>query len=152
VSLFGVIFGEKPVARRAEPIDSPPDGARLRRVRARQGPPRRAWLAEADCRIDTRRGSLLARGGKDFILAHGPGDHSVIRRDIFEATYEPLGGGHFRKRTDVILRYFTLKRRVLVQTLEGLQAAEPGDWIMQGIAGELWPVGAEKARQKYRPA
>jgi hypothetical protein len=66
--------------------------------------------------------------------------------------YEPLGGGLYRKRTDVILRYFTLKRRVVVQTLEGPQAARPGDWIMQGVAGELWPISPEKAREKYEPA
>jgi hypothetical protein len=45
-----------------------------------------------------------------------------------------------------------LNRRVLVQTLEGPQVAHPGDWIMQGVAGELWPVPHEKARQKYQPA
>ena len=66
--------------------------------------------------------------------------------------YEPLGGGLYRKRTDVIFRYFTLKRRVLVQTLEGPQVAKPGDWIMQGVKGELWPVSSEKAREKYEPA
>ncbi len=95
---------------------------------------------------------MLARGGKDYVLAHGPGDHSVVRRDIFQATYEPVGGGLFRKRTDVILRYFTLKHRVVVQTLEGAQAAKPGDWIMQGVKGELWPVSPDKAREKYEPA
>lgn len=133
-------------------LTAPPPGARLRKVRARAAPAKRAWLAGADCRVQTRHGTLLARGGKDYILAHGPCDHSVVRRDIFEIMYEPLGAGLYRKRRDVILRYFTLKRRVIVQTLEGAQVAEPGDWIMQGVKGELWPISPDKARDKYERA
>lgn len=47
-------------------------------------------------------GVLQARGGKDYVLAHGPGERSVIRKDIFGALYEPLGGCLFRKRADII--------------------------------------------------
>ncbi|MEZ5958887.1 MAG: hypothetical protein R3C30_00475 [Hyphomonadaceae bacterium] len=151
MNLVHVLFGEKPT-QRAALIREPPRGVSLREVRAKDAPAKRAWIAETDCLIHTEHGVLQARGGKDYVLAHGPGDHSVVRKDIFEAMYEPLGGGLYRKRTDVIFRYFTLKRRVVVQTLEGPQAAKPGDWIMQGVKGELWPVSPEKAREKYEPA
>ena len=93
----------------------------------------RAWRAEADHDVDTEHGELHARGGKDYIIDYDNGDHAVVRRDIFERTYEPLGGGLYRKRTDVMLRYFTLDRAASVQTLEGAQRADPGDWIMQGV-------------------
>jgi hypothetical protein len=151
VNLFDAIFGERPKPK-SEPLLVAPSGVRLHKVRPKESPAKRAWIAEGDCHVDTEHGVLQARGGRDYVLAHGPGDHSVIRKDIFEETYEPLGGGLYRKRTDVILRYFTLKRRVVVQTLEGPQAAKPGDWIMQGVIGELWPVSPEKAREKYEPA
>lgn len=124
----------------------------MREVRARQAPAKRAWLAESDANVHTEHGVLRAKAGEDYVLAHGPGDHSIVRRDIFEIMYQPLGGGLYRKRTDIKYRYFTLKRRVVVQTLEGPQAAKPGDWIMQGVKGELWPVSPEKAREKYEPA
>lgn len=145
------MFGRRPKPR-LRLITEPPNGVRMHKVRAREAPAKRAWLAESDANVETEHGMLRARGGKDYILAHGPGEHSVIRRDIFETMYEPLGGGLFRKRTDLIFRYFTLKRRVVVQTLEGPQPAQPGDWIMQGVKGELWPVSPEKAREKYEPA
>jgi len=151
MNLVHVLFGEKPSSS-PPVISEPPKGVRMREVRAKEAPAKRAWIAESDCQIHTEHGVLKARGGKDYVLAHGPGDHSVVRKDIFEAMYEPLGGGLFRKRTDVIFRYFILKRRVVVQTLEGPQAAKPGDWIMQGVKGELWPVSPEKAREKYEPA
>lgn len=151
MNLVHVIFGERPTPRPGTLIE-PPKGVKMREVRAKDAPPKRAWLAETDCQIDTEHGVLQAHGGRDYVLAHGPAEHSVIRKDIFELMYEPLGGGLYRKRTDVIFRYFTLKRRVVVQTLEGPQPAKPGDWIMQGVKGELWPVSQEKAREKYEPA
>lgn len=151
MNLASLIFGERPTSR-PPTISEPPQGVRMREVRAKEAPAKRAWLAESDGLVETEHGMLRARGGQDYVLAHGPGEHSVIRKDIFETMYEPLGGGLYRKRTDVILRYFTLKRRVVVQTLEGPQPARPGDWIMQGVKGELWPVSPEKAREKYEPA
>ncbi|MEQ1493795.1 MAG: hypothetical protein ABL932_24960, partial [Terricaulis sp.] len=124
MNLTHLLFGQKPTSSRSTPISEVPAGARMRKVRAREAPAKLAWLAESDAKVDTEHGVLQAHGGKDYVLAHGPGEHSVIRKDIFEAMYEPLGGGLYRKRTDVIFRYFTLKRRVLVQTLEGPQVAK----------------------------
>lgn len=112
----------------------------------------RARRAEADCTVETLHGRLHARGGKDFIVTHEPDDHSVVKPEIFERTYEPLGGGLYRKRTDVTLRYFTLRRAATVRTLEGDQHARAGDWIIEGVTGELWPVPPDKAREKYEPA
>ncbi len=94
---------------------------------------------------------LHARGGQDYIIEYHDGDHAVVRADIFEQTYQPLGDNLYRKRADIVHRYFTLKRRALIETLEGVQEAEAGDWIMQGVAGELWPVPRAKALKKYEP-
>ncbi len=152
MNLMHAIFGERPVSSRAPGLETPPAGVRMRKVRAKAASAKRARLCQSDELVDTEHGKLRARAGKHYIIAHGPGDHSVVRRDIFEATYEPVGEELFKKRTDVIFRYFTLKRRVVVQTLEGAQVARPGDWIMQGVKGELWPVSAETAREKYEPA
>jgi hypothetical protein len=55
------------------------------------------------------------------------------------------------KRPDLVLRYFTLNRAIMVATLEGPQRAAAGDWIIEGVAGELWPVPRDKALTKYEP-
>ena len=134
-------------------IEAPPRHVRWREVRSRNRQETvRAWRAEADHRVHAVRGSLLARGGQDFILETADGDHAIVRSDIFERTYEPLGGGLYRKRGDLHLRYFTLNRPALIKTLEGVQEAQAGDWIMQGVAGELWPVPRAEAERKYEPA
>jgi hypothetical protein len=54
-------------------------------------------------------------------------------------------------RPDITLRYFTLDRPATIQTLEGEQHARAGDWIVEGVNGELWPVPPETAREKYEP-
>ena len=68
------------------------------------------------------------------------------------ATYARTGDSCYTKRSDVVLRCFTLDRPVMVKTLEGLQRAAAGDWIVEGVAGELWPVPRTKALAKYEPA
>jgi len=141
------IFGK----RRRDVIDEARDDMDWRHARPKPSPPVRAWLAETDCSVETGQGPLKARGGKDYIIAYGAGDRAVVRRDIFERTYAPAGAGAYVKRTDVVLRYFVLQAPAIVETLEGPQRGAAGDWVMQGVAGELWPVPAAKALSKYDP-
>lgn len=148
MNLLSLIFGERRVV-----IESPPKRVRWHDVRSRGDQETvRAWRAASDHRISTSKGSLQARGGQDFILETANGDHTIVRSDIFERTYEALGGGLYRKRGDMHFRYFTLDRPALIKTLEGVQEAQAGDWIMQGVAGELWPVPRAEAERKYEPA
>lgn len=150
MNLFTLVFGEKP---RPRSIREPPPGVRWSKVRAKPGgAPVRARRAEADCVVETAQGALRAHGGEGYIISYGPNDNAVISAKIFEATYEPAGDGLYRKRTDVVFRYFTLPYACIVETKEGPQRANPGDWIMQGVEGELWPVPVEKAEAKYDPA
>ena len=147
-----VLFGANPFQRSPLTIKAAPRHARWHKVRPkRDGERVRARRAEADHEVTTTKGKLRACSGEDFIVTYGGGDQAVVRGDIFEKTYEPDGIGVYKKRSDVVLRYFTLERPALIHTAEGVQRAEPGDWIMQGVAGELWPVPQEKALQKYDP-
>jgi len=57
----------------------------------------------------------------------------------------------FQKRPVVIEAYRT-GERVEIPTLEGLMIAEPGDWIITGVAGEKYPCKHEIFAQTYWPA
>ena len=152
MNISEVVFGARPFADTTVEITAPPRHARWRKVKPKpDGETVRARRAEADHDVKTAQGKLRARGGEDYIVSYSNDAKAVVRGDIFEKTYEPTGVGLFRKRTDITLRYFTLERPAIVHTLEGEQRAEPGDWIMQGVAGELWPVPREQALQKYHP-
>lgn len=147
-AIVDLIFGVRP--KRPLKLGAAPDDAEWRHVRPRRSDDIvHAELATQDQDVETSRGSLRALKGQDMIVTYGPDDHAVVRRDLFERTYEPAQGG-FRKRTDIDLRYFTLDRPAIVETLEGPQRAEPGDWIMEGTEGELWPVKKQKAERKYK--
>jgi len=151
MNLVQIFLGGR--AARLDHIIEPPLGIDLHPIRPKPNQPAvRARLAEADCSVSTDQGQLTARGGLDYIVTYDLDDHAVIGAEIFERTYEALGGGLYRKRSDVILRYFTLDHPVLVHTLEGDQKAAAGDWIVQGVTGELWPVPRDKALRKYDPA
>lgn len=39
--------------------------------------------------------------------------------------------------------------RVIIQTLEGQMIAEPGDWIVKGVKGEMYPVRNDIFRLTY---
>jgi hypothetical protein len=38
-----------------------------------------------------------------------------------------------------------------IQTLEGLMAAGPGDWIIRGVKGEFYPCKPDIFEQTYEP-
>ncbi len=39
-----------------------------------------------------------------------------------------------------------------VQTLEGVMEGKPGDYLMRGVAGELYPCAREVFQTSYEPA
>lgn len=41
---------------------------------------------------------------------------------------------------------------LFIDTLEGRMRADPGDWIIQGVKGELYPCKPDIFAQTYEPA
>ena len=42
--------------------------------------------------------------------------------------------------------------RLLIKTLEGNMYADPGDWIIRGVKGELYPCKPDIFEATYEPA
>jgi len=145
MNLGALVFGARPLRR----ISAAPPGVKWRRIRPRRQAPVEARLAETDCEVDTGAGVLRAEAGRHYVVRYADGSRAVVAADIFRRTYEPVGAGLYVKRTDLTLRYFTLPHRVIVETMEGDQTAQAGDWIVEGVTGELWPAPAAKAAEKY---
>ncbi len=57
----------------------------------------------------------------------------------------------FRKKPVVIEAYQTDKPLAIV-TLEGTMQAEPGDWIITGVKGEVYPCKPDIFEATYEPA
>lgn len=109
----------------------------------------KAKLATADGTVPTSwGGDLRFRKGKDYVLQYGPNDFGVVRADIFADTYKRTRGGYV-KNPKVNLQYFIADREMHIRTLEGVVLAKPGDHVMVGTRGEMWPVRPDKFRAKY---
>ena len=132
-------------------MTAPPQGVTWTQVTARTvGRTVRARLAKRHGRLRTRRGLATYAPGRHYIVDYGHGDRPVARRDTFERVYRDVGGGKYEKRPEIVYRYFTLPYDVTVSTFEGPEIAKAGDWIMEGVDGELYPMTPERGREIYQ--
>lgn len=56
----------------------------------------------------------------------------------------------FRKRP-VVIEAERTDTALVIDTLEGLMQAEPGDWIVTGVKGEKYPVKPDIFEMTYEP-
>lgn len=94
---------------------------------------------------------LSAQPGQDYIVSSGPKDRWVVRKDIFDNTYEQAGD-QWRKRSDLTLPYYVSPDQRVIDTLEGPVTAHPGDYVMRGSVDEQWPVRPQSFAKKYQEA
>jgi hypothetical protein len=147
------MFGRRRRSREPPRINRAPPGAVWRSIRPRASDTAvRAELARSSGAIETPRGDLRYEAGKHYIVHYEPGDRAPVRRSVFEDTYQRREDGLYQKRIDIVLRYFTLPYDVIVETLEGEEMAQSGDWIVEGVGGELWPMAPQIGEKKYVPA
>ena len=113
----------------------------------------RAVLADQDGEIVTPSENRLPyHRGADYIVDDELGTRAIVRKDIFEKSYRRIGRGLFKTRHGLRLRAVVADRDLNIATLDGEQVAHRTDWIMIGVADEMWPLPAEVARAKYKPA
>ena len=127
------------------PLDAP-----LTAISPKPSKPVRAELAKTSGEINTGTGVLRYEKGQHYIVRYSKDDTAPVERSIFESTYTRVGNGRYQKRDDLILFYFTFAGPVMVETREGMKRAEAGDWIVQGVEGELYCMPAKKGAQLYR--
>jgi hypothetical protein len=79
----------------------------------------------------------------EYLLEHGPGDFAVIKKSIFEATYEPVAQGRYRRKTIVQLVQVPTGADVVLRSLEGEVAVAHPNYIAIGAIDEVYPNSAE---------
>lgn len=52
---------------------------------------------------------------------------------------------------DVSVQYYDLPPTLRIYTLEGVMTAKPGDWIIKGVQGELYPCKPDVFEKTYEP-
>ncbi|MFI8774640.1 hypothetical protein ACIGKQ_21110 [Gordonia sp. NPDC062954] len=95
----------------------------------------------------TANGELLAAQPGDWRVTDPDGSIRSVSAEVFGQSYEPVGHGRFR-RTGVF-RAQQVITRTSINTTEGPAEARPGDWVVEGAAGEQWPVPKRKFERSY---
>jgi hypothetical protein len=89
------------------------------------------------------------RAGRHYIVNYGGGDRAVVRRDVFDRVYARKSAGVYEKRQEISYRYFTLPYDATIVTAEGPERAKAGDWIMEGVDGEMYPMTPQRGLELY---
>ena len=67
----------------------------------------------------------------------GGSDIAICQNDIFQLTYQHLGGSLYQKKTDIVTEAARLDMPLDIMTSEGPSHGEPGDWVLVGIDDDL---------------
>jgi hypothetical protein len=94
-----------------------------------------------------RSGQTMHADAGDWAVQDAGGDSWSVRDDIFRASYQHVGENRWRRTGVVSARPARIGE--IVHTAEGPLPAAPGDWVVKGTHGELWPVSADRFAQRY---
>ncbi|MFT4127134.1 MAG: hypothetical protein QM662_13015 [Gordonia sp. (in: high G+C Gram-positive bacteria)] len=91
-------------------------------------------------------GEMSAQPG-DWRVTDDAGSVRSVAAHVFAKSYARIGPGRYRRVG--VFRAREVVGDEVIETLEGPAAAHPGDWVVEGSAGEQWPVPGEKFAQSY---
>jgi hypothetical protein len=94
-----------------------------------------------------RTGQTMHADAGDWALQDAGGDSWSVRDDIFIESYQHVAENRWRRTGVVSARPARIGE--MVHTEEGPLQAAPGDWVVKGTHGELWPVSADRFAQRY---
>ena len=103
-------------------------------------------------------GELKAQAGDYLVHEQGhPEDSWVVKKEIFEQTYQSVKSGAYLKKDTVDLVPLTQVTRdpdqdVKVYSLEGPLTVQAGEYYLaRGSHGEIWPIPREKVESSMEP-
>ena len=56
--------------------------------------------------------------------------------------------GYYKKKP-VVVEAYQVDEEIVIDTLEGKMKASPGDWIVKGVNGEIYPVKPDIFEKTY---
>jgi len=102
----------------------------------------------APLRWTIRSGEQMRGDIGDWRVTDDLGQMRTVTDPEFRASHEPVGDGQWRRVGT--FRAWQVSERVMIRTKEGDSAANPGDWVVEGPAGERWPVTNTQFWMTYR--
>lgn len=142
-SLAATLMSLRRLGYRSRPAGDPSPWRSFRRigtVLARQRQQAWTWTTESGQTMQARPGDWEVRepdGGRVW----------SVRDDIFRNRYQQVDGQLWRRSGTVRAR--PARDGEIIDTLEGVVTARAGDWVVEGEAGERWPVPAQEFASRY---
>jgi hypothetical protein len=122
----------------------PPEAAgyeRIGTVEARQLQARYSWLRSP--------GEEMHGEAGDWRVIDDHGHERTVGDAEFRKTHLYLGSGRWRRIGE--FRAWQVEEALVMRTKEGVATANPGDWVVEGVHGERWPVSDQQFRRTYQP-
>ncbi len=91
-------------------------------------------------------GATMRAGRGDWLIQENGANWSV-RNDIFRSSYRHVSGHEWQRCGKVLAR--PADPGETIETAEGPALAADGDWVVQGNAGDQWPVPADVFARHY---
>jgi hypothetical protein len=99
------------------------------------------WTAHSGERMKAKAG--------DWAVQDAEGDSWSVGDGIFQGSYDVVDKAQKLWRRSGVVYARPARIAETVQTLEGPVQAAPGDWLVRGTRGELWPLSATRFAQRY---
>lgn len=97
------------------------------------------WTTEAE--------ELMYAEPGDWAVTDASGRERSVDPESFSASYELIEGDRYRRRGIFLARQAVTEETI--STEEGDAVAHAGDWIVEGVRGEIWPVPAHQFETTY---
>jgi hypothetical protein len=81
----------------------------------------------------------------DAVQWHKDGDHPAVRRTSYTEVAQLLGTSGCSREEP----YYVWNALGIIDTLEGPHVVVPGDWIITGVKGEVYPCKNDIFRMTY---
>jgi hypothetical protein len=128
----------------AVPAGGPPAAADFERTGSVQ-----ARRLTGQLRWTLRSGEEMLGNPGDWHVIDDDGNARTVTDPEFRSSHQPVSDGTWERVG--IHRAWRVTEAVIVRTKEGPATAHPGDWLLEGPAGERWPVCDAEFRRGYRP-
>ncbi|MGQ7787939.1 PGDYG domain-containing protein [Nesterenkonia sp. K-15-9-6] len=111
------------------------------------GDPVRAQRVVEPHRWTTASGAVMEAKPGDWIV-DDDGQQWSVDAEVFAETYEAVSEGRYRKTGEVRARQ--IAQPTSLETLEGSDQLDAGDWVVQNASGECWGVSDARFRRRYQ--
>lgn len=102
----------------------------------------RAWV------WTTETGDQMQAQPGDWAVIDDSGQERSITPESFTASYELIERNRYRRKG--VFRARQAQVQETISTDEGDAVAQAGDWIVEGVHGEIWPVPKERFEATYQ--